>query len=168
MKRIGLLSDTHNYLDPSLQTFFSDCDEIWHAGDIGDIRIMQEIEKWKPARAVQGNIDSGDTKFTYPEYQILEIEGAKILLIHIAGSIGKYNKNILNIIEQNSDISCIICGHSHILKIQYDTKFNLLYINPGAAGKHGFHHMRTALKFEIENKNFKNIQLIELGKRGAI
>lgn len=168
VRRIGLLSDTHNYLDPSLQSFFSDCDEIWHAGDIGDISLMQELEKWKPVRAVQGNIDSGETKYTYPEYQIIDIEGFKILLIHIAGSIGKYNKKIVDIIKHNNEYNCIICGHSHILKVQYDSKFNLLYINPGAAGKHGFHHMRTAIKFEIENKKIQNIQLIELGKRGAI
>lgn len=168
MKRIGLLSDTHSYLDPTLRSFFEDCDEIWHAGDIGDIKVMEELEKWKPIKAVHGNIDSGDVKRTYSEYQIINIEGKRFLLIHIAGKIGQYNKTVNDILKSNSDIDCIICGHSHILKVQYDSKFNILYMNPGAAGKHGFHLVCTALKFEVVDTNIKNLQLIELGKRGAI
>lgn len=168
MKRIGLLSDTHSYLDPTLKTFFEDCEEIWHAGDIGDIKVMEELEKWKPVKAVYGNIDSGDIKRFYPEYQIIEIEKRKFLLIHIAGRISQYNKTVLDIIKSNSDIHCIICGHSHILKVQNDSKFNLLYMNSGAAGKHGFHIMRTALKFEVESSQIKNLQVLELGKRAMI
>ncbi len=168
MKRIGVLSDTHGYLDLNLKSFFEDCDEIWHAGDIGDIQVMDELKTWKPVRAVHGNIDGGIVKISYPEIEVIEIEKTRILLIHIAGSIGKYNKKIEAILEQYMKINCIICGHSHILKVQYDKTHDLLYINPGAAGKHGFHHMRTALKFDVENNNIQNLQLIELGKRGQL
>jgi putative phosphoesterase len=168
LRRIGLLSDTHSYLDPTLKSFFEDCDEIWHAGDIGDMKVMQELEKWKVIKAVHGNIDSGDVKRLYPEYQIIEVEKRKFLLIHIAGRMGQYNKNVIDILKSNSDIHCIICGHSHILKVQNDSKFNILYMNPGAAGKHGFHLIKTALKFEVESNQIKNLQVIELGKRAKI
>jgi putative phosphoesterase len=168
LRRIGLLSDTHSYLDPTLKSFFEDCDEIWHAGDIGDIKVMEELEKWKPVRAVHGNIDSGDVKRIYPEYQIIDVEDKKFLLIHIAGRIGQYNKTVTDILKSNSEINCIICGHSHILKVQYDSKFNILYMNPGAAGKHGFHLICTALKFEVDHNIIRDLKVIELGKRGKI
>jgi hypothetical protein len=132
------------------------------------MKVMQELEKWKVIKAVHGNIDSGDVKHLYPEYQIIEVEKRKFLLIHIAGRMGQYNKNVIDILKSNSDIHCIICGHSHILKVQNDSKFNILYMNPGAAGKHGFHLIKTALKFEVESNQIKNLQVIELGKRAKI
>ncbi|HUH74415.1 MAG TPA: metallophosphoesterase family protein [Chitinophagales bacterium] len=168
MKRIGVLSDTHSYIDLTLRSFFEDCDEIWHAGDIGDMKVMEELEKWKPIKAVHGNIDSGDVKRIYPEYHIIDVEGKRFLLIHIAGRIGKYNTTVTDLLKKYEGIDCIVCGHSHILKVQNDLKFNILYLNPGAAGKHGFHLVCTALKFDVDGTNMKNLQLIELGKRGAI
>ncbi|MCO5233690.1 MAG: metallophosphatase family protein [Chitinophagales bacterium] len=168
MKRIGLLSDTHSYLDSNLKNFFSDCDEIWHAGDIGNRSVTDELATWGKIRAVYGNIDDQQIRLTFPEFQIIQIEQVKILIIHIAGSLGTYNVKIRKILEQNKDISCLICGHSHILKIKFDIKFQLWYINPGAAGHHGFHHVRTALKMDIHHDKIENIQLIELGKRGRI
>lgn len=168
MKKIGILSDTHSYLDTNLQSFFEDCDEIWHAGDIGDISIMDQLSSWKPVKAVYGNIDDISVREKYPEYMVVSLEDTEFLLVHIAGAFGNYNKKITDILKQNPKISCIICGHSHILKVQYDEKHQLLYINPGAAGKHGFHQIRTALKFEVTNQKIHHLQLVELGKRGKI
>ncbi|MCO5248792.1 MAG: metallophosphatase family protein [Chitinophagales bacterium] len=168
MKRIGLLSDTHSFLDIQLKTFFADCDEIWHAGDIGDIQVTDTLSTWKPVRAVYGNIDDHQVRITFPEYEILELEGIRILLIHIAGAIGKYNSKVRSILKQNGKVDALICGHSHILKIKFDEPFQLLHINPGAAGKHGFHQMRTALKLELNQGKIENMSLIELGKRGVL
>ncbi len=168
MKRIGLLSDTHSYLDSKLKDCFVDCDEIWHAGDIGDIRVTDTLIKWKPLRAVYGNIDNATVRVSFPETEIIDLEGFKVLLIHIAGSFGKYNAKVNTLLRQNPDIKCVVCGHSHILKVQFDKAKNILYINPGAAGKHGFHAVRTALKFDLEDGTIKNLQVIELGMRGKI
>lgn len=168
MKKIGILSDTHSFLDTNLRSVFEDCDEIWHAGDIGDIEIMEQLSSWKPVRAVYGNIDDITVREKYPEYMIVSMEKTEILLVHIAGPFGNYNQKITNLLKQNPKIACIICGHSHILKVQYDNRYKLLYINPGAAGKHGFHQMRTALKLNISDQHIHNLQLVELGKRGKI
>ena len=168
MKRIGLLSDTHSFLDVQLKSFFADCDEIWHAGDIGDIAVTDMLATWKPLRAVYGNIDNHQVRITFPEYELIEMDGVRILLIHIAGALGKYNAKVKSILKSSGQIDCLICGHSHILKVKFDHQFNFLYVNPGAAGKHGFHQMRTALKFELNSGKIENMSLIELGKRGNI
>lgn len=168
MKKIGLLSDTHSFLDQRLENIFSDCDEIWHAGDIGDIRVMDTLESWKPVRAVHGNIDSGTVKLSYPKFIHFTLEDVRILLIHIAGSFGKYNPDVHKIIEEHGAADLLICGHSHILKVQMDKKYRMLYMNPGAAGVHGFHIMRTALTFELDAGEIRNLNIIELGKRSHI
>lgn len=167
MLRIGLLSDTHGYLDPTIFDHFKDCDEIWHAGDIGERSIIQELEKHKLVRAVYGNIDDKIITALYPEDLWLEIEGLSILITHIAGSPPNYNPRVKKIIkEKKPDI--LICGHSHILKIMRDKDRNIIFINPGASGQQGFHHMRTIVRFTLDNKEIKNMEVIELGKRGKL
>lgn len=164
MKKIGLLSDTHSYLDPQLEEFFKNCDEIWHAGDVGNISILETLEKWKPIRCVYGNIDDYKLRAEYPEILNFKCEQVNVLLLHIGGSPGKYQATALSAIRQVQP-QLFICGHSHILKVQYDKIHGMLFINPGAAGIHGFHQVRTAIRFIIEGKNIKNMEIIELGKR---
>lgn len=167
MIRIGLLSDTHNYLDDKVFDYFKEVDEIWHAGDIGTTEITDKLQAFKPLRAVVGNIDGTTLRATFPENLNFETAGCKIFITHIAGAVSVYNKQVLATIkEQKPDV--LICGHSHILKIMKDQKYDLLYINPGAAGIHGFHKMRTALRFEIANGKPQNMELIELGLRGKL
>ncbi len=167
MKRIGILSDTHGFFDEKIVRYFDDVDEIWHAGDIGTIAVTDKLSALKPLVAVYGNIDGTDLRTSFPEYEILEREGCKILLIHIAGATGKYTPQTRKLIQQHKP-DILVCGHSHIVKVVKDENFHLLYINPGAAGVHGFHKMKTILRFEIENGKPQNMQLIELGKRGEI
>jgi uncharacterized protein len=166
--RIGLLSDTHGYLDPKVFEYFKECDEIWHAGDIGENGVAEELGRFKPLRAVYGNIDSKAIQISFPEDLWFECEGLKVWMTHIGGSPPNYNARIKKLLKEKiTDI--FICGHSHILKIARDKQFNnLLFINPGAAGNHGFHHMKTLVRFEVLNRDLKNLEVIELGKRGAI
>lgn len=164
MKKIGLLSDTHSYLDPQLEEFFSNCDEIWHAGDVGNIEVIQSLENWKPVRCVYGNIDDHTLRAEFPEILNFKCEQVHVLMIHIGGSPGKYRTTALSAIRQMQP-QLFICGHSHILKVQYDKKYEMLLINPGAAGKHGFHKVRTAMRFTIVGKNIKDLEIIELEKR---
>ena len=167
MKKIGIISDTHSFLDQQVFQYFKDVDEIWHAGDIGNLVLTNEIEKHKKLRAVFGNIDSHVVRAVFPKHEIIQIEGCIILMIHIAGAFGKYNDETKKLIlEHKPDI--LVCGHSHIVKIAFDQKYNLLYINSGAAGKHGFHKMRTILRFELNDGKPQNMELIELGSRAAI
>ena len=168
MKRIGLLSDTHGYLDPALKEHFQDCDEIWHAGDIGSWEVMDTLATWgKTLRAVYGNIDDHTMRRSYPEDLIVEIEGTRILMTHIAGSPGKYNPRVRKLLETHHP-HVLICGHSHILKVVYDERFQDLYINPGAAGRHGFHIFRTAIRFTVLDGKVSSLEAIELGNRGRI
>lgn len=166
--KIGLLSDTHSYLDPKVLTYFKDCDEIWHAGDIGDRAVVDELEKIKPLRAVFGNIDDQDMQVRYPEDLWFDCEGLTVWMTHIGGAPPNYNPRIKKIFkERTPDI--FICGHSHILRVKKDPNHNnLLYLNPGAAGNHGFHHIKTIVRFEVNGKEIKNMEVIELGKRGAL
>ncbi len=166
--KIGLFSDTHSYLDPKVFEYFKDVDEVWHAGDIGDSSLINELKQFKPFRAVFGNIDSNEIQHTFPEDLWLTIEGITIWMTHIGGVPPKYNPRIRKILkEKQPDV--FICGHSHILRIKRDPNFNnMLYINPGAAGNHGFHHIKTLVRFEINNSKIENVEVIELGKRGAI
>ena len=165
---IGLLSDTHGSLDPRIFEYFKDCDEIWHAGDIGNQTVSDSLSNFKPFKAVWGNIDGGIVKVSYPEKLIFECEGFKVLVIHIGGYPPKYNPKVKKLIKSESP-DIVICGHSHILRVMRDPEHsNLLYLNPGAAGKEGFHKIKTLLKFELNDKKVSNMQVIELGKRGAI
>jgi len=164
MKRIGLISDTHGYLDPKLFKYFEECDEIWHAGDIGTIEITDRIEKVKPVIAVYGNIDGHDIRIVHPKNQRFMCEGVDVWITHIGGYPGRYSIDVREKIKRNPP-KLFICGHSHILKVIYDKKNELLHINPGAAGKHGFHLVRTAVRFTIEKDRIKDLEIIELGKR---
>jgi len=166
VKRIGLLSDTHGYLDKKIFEYFSSCDEIWHAGDFGP-DVAEHLEKFKPLRGVYGNIDGREIRGQFPLHNRFTIEELDVWMTHIGGYPGHYDVKIREEIHRNPP-GLFICGHSHILKIMPDKKLNLLHINPGAAGKSGFHIMRTIVRFEIENGKVSNAEVIELGKRNII
>lgn len=161
MKKIGLLSDTHSYLDPRVFTHFESCDEIWHAGDIGDIKVSDALAEFKPFRAVYGNIDDAVIRREYPEHARFESEGVDVWMTHIGGYPGKYSPLVKKEITENPP-KLFICGHSHILKVQFDPKLKLLHLNPGAAGKHGWHTVQTLMRFELDNGEIKNLEVIEL------
>lgn len=161
MKKIGLLSDTHSYWDDKFLTYFESCDEIWHAGDIGTLELAYKLNSIKPLRAVYGNIDGHEVRAVYPEFLRFRIEGVDVLITHIGGYPGKYIPVVKNILETHPP-SLFICGHSHILKVMYDSKYKCLDINPGAAGKFGFHKVRTIVRFVIEGGNIQDLEVIEL------
>lgn len=166
--KIGLLSDTHGYLDEKIFHYFDACDEIWHAGDIGDMQVIQQLEAFKPVRAVYGNIDGQEIRLAYAKDSKFICEGLQVWITHIGGYPPKYNPQVLKELRKQMP-NIFICGHSHILRVMTDPKLNnLLYMNPGAAGKHGFHPVKTILRFEINNKKVSNMQAIELGKRAAL
>ena len=166
MQRIGLISDTHGYLDPKVHDYFAEMDEVWHAGDIGDPAVLDELEERYHLRAVHGNIDGTAIRARAPEDQRFNQEGAQVWMTHIGGKPGKYRERVREGFEkERPDI--FICGHSHILKVEYDQKEELLYLNPGAAGKEGFHQVRTLLRFKLENGKPFDMEAIELGKRGS-
>lgn len=164
MTRIGLISDTHSYLDPSVFKYFENCDEIWHAGDIGAIDVTDRLAAFKPLRAVYGNIDGGVIRQVYPRDLLFKCEEVDVFITHIGGYPGRYSLEAKNIIAKERP-QLFICGHSHILKVMYDKKYNLLHINPGAAGKYGFHQVKTIIRFAIDGKEIKDLEVIELGKR---
>lgn len=166
--KIGLLSDTHGYLDPRVKDYFSVCDEIWHAGDIGSMELVRELEKVKPLRAVFGNIDDREMQARFPEDLRFECEGVDIWMTHIGGAPPNYNPRVKKLLKVGTP-KLFICGHSHILRVMSDPKMeNMLYVNPGAAGNHGFHAMKTMLRFELGEGTIKNMEVIELGRRGVI
>jgi uncharacterized protein len=165
MLRIGLLSDTHGHLDDGIKTHLAPCDEIWHAGDIGPIAVTDTLAKWKPLRAVHGNIDDAKVRLTYPEDLIFTVEGVKVLITHIGGYPGHYVARVRQLLMQERP-KLFICGHSHILKVMSDPKLDLLHMNPGAAGVHGFHQMRTLLRFTVDKGSIRDLEAVELGKRG--
>jgi putative phosphoesterase len=166
--KIGLLSDTHSYLDPKVFVHFKGCDEIWHAGDIGDTLVTTELSNFKPLRAVFGNIDNKELQSKFPEDLKFTCEGIKVFITHIGGTPPRYNPRVRPLlIEHCPDL--FICGHSHILSIKRDAQFNnMIFINPGAAGNQGFHRIKTLVRFEIADKKLSNMEVIELGKRGTI
>ncbi|MCE7997201.1 MAG: metallophosphoesterase family protein [Roseivirga sp.] len=164
--KIGLISDTHSFLDPRVFDHFKFCDEIWHAGDIGDIDVIDQLASFKPVRAVYGNIDSQTIRIQYPEKLIFELEGVKVYMIHIGGTPPRYAKGVKAELTSEQP-KLFICGHSHILKVMPDKGLgHMLYMNPGAAGRQGFHKVRTLLRFDLQNGTIKNLEVIELGKRG--
>ena len=164
MKRIGLISDTHHYLDDAVCKHLEKCDEIWHCGDFGIAAIAEQLEKCKPLKGVFGNIDGFDIRSRFPEVLQFTCEDVKVLMIHIGGYPGKYSALAkAEIISFKPQL--FIAGHSHILKIMYDDKFKCLYMNPGAAGKQGWHKVRTLVRFVIDETNIRDCEVIELGKR---
>ncbi len=162
--KVGLLSDTHNFLDPKIFYHFEDCHEIWHAGDFGSAAISEKLSGFTTVRGVYGNIDGPDVRAIHPLTQEFSFEGIKVLMIHIGGYPGHYPKDVKSRIKQSVP-GLFICGHSHILRIMPDTEAGMLTINPGAAGKHGFHKIRTIAKLEFNEGKITNVKVIELGKR---
>jgi len=160
MTKIGLISDTHGYYDDNIKDFFSDCDEIWHAGDIGTCEIIQKLSKIAKVRAVYGNIDGTDIRHTYKQHAKFKCEDMNVWITHIGGYPGRYDAKVKPEIFTNTP-DIFISGHSHILKVIYDKKINCLHLNPGAYGKSGIHNVRTALKFDINKKEVINMQIFE-------
>lgn len=160
MKRIGIISDTHDTFDEVLRYFLRDVDEIWHAGDIGSIERADEIAAFKPLRAVYGNIDGGLTRRTYRDFACFDCEGVRVLMTHIGGYPRHYAPHVVDRIRQSRP-KLFIAGHSHILKIQYDPLYDLLAVNPGAAGCFGFHKVRTALRLVIDGSDMRDLEIGE-------
>ena len=161
MTRIGLLSDTHGYWDDRYVKYFESCEEIWHAGDIGSLELAERLAAVRPLRAVYGNIDGHDIRIRYPETARFTVDGADVLMKHIGGYPGKYDPSIRGQILVHPP-KLFISGHSHILKVQYDKTLRLLHVNPGAAGKYGFHKVRTLVRFTIDKGSFSDMEVIEL------
>lgn len=163
--KVLLLSDTHSHIDDAMIKYVRQADEVWHAGDIGDMHVTDAIKSEKPLRAVYGNIDNDKARMEFPLNNRFMCEGVDVWITHIGGYPGKYNVAVREEIISNPP-KLFICGHSHILKVQYDQKLNLLHMNPGAAGVSGFHQVRTMLRFEIDGEKIQNLEVIELGKKG--
>lgn len=161
MKRIGLISDTHNYWDPRFEEYFKDVDEIWHAGDICSVETADRFAAMKPFRAVCGNCDGGDLKLMFPEKLRWKCEDVDVFMKHIGGYPGCYDRSIRNMLYA-SPPKLFISGHSHILKVKYDNSLNLLHINPGAAGLQGWQKVRTLVRFNIDATDIKELEVIEL------
>jgi putative phosphoesterase len=164
MKRIGIISDTHGYFHPRVFSFFKDCDEIWHAGDIGNIETLDELYTFKPTRAVFGNIDGGNLRVSCNEYEVFNIESTKILMMHIGGYPGRYSQLARQLINKHKP-NIFISGHSHILKIINDNKNNLLHINPGAAGNSGQHQYITLVRLTLDNGNVADLEVFEVPRQ---
>ena len=167
MKKIGLLSDTHSWLDENIFRHFESCDELWHAGDLGNSAIAEKLSAFKPLRAVYGNIDGPDIRSIFPETLRWECEGVRVYMTHIAGTPPKYNSQVKKELTRDPP-KLFICGHSHILRIQFDQVNKILFMNPGAAGNQGWHKMRTIVRFNISDQNIQDCEVIELGKRGSL
>lgn len=164
MKKILLLSDTHGFIDDQILKFVKQADEVWHAGDIGDIRVTDTIKNLRPLRGVYGNIDGGELRTEFPIHNRFTIEELDVWITHIGGYPGKYDIRVREELKKTPP-DVFISGHSHILKVMFDKKLNILHLNPGAAGKYGFHQIRTMLRFEVNGDKIKNLEVIELGKR---
>lgn len=164
MKRIGILSDTHHYLDPEVFHFFGPCDEIWHAGDFGNAAVAEELQKFRPLKGVYGNIDGPDIRVAFPEQIVFHCEGVNVMMRHIGGAPPKYTTETRKALLENQP-QLFISGHSHILKIIYDEKHSCLHINPGAAGKQGWHKIRTLVRLVIDGEDMRDAEVIELGRR---
>lgn len=166
--KIGLLADTHGYLDEAIFKYLEDCDEVWHAGDLGNLTVYERLAGFKPLQAVYGNIDGKAVRLVCPEDLWLTREGLTIWMTHIGGYPPRYNPRVMHILSERP-AQLFVCGHSHILKVMRDpARQNMLCLNPGAAGKQGFHRMRTLLKFELHQQQVFNMQAVELGKRAAL
>lgn len=171
MTRIGLLSDTHGLLDPRVLDHFKDVDEIWHAGDIGSEDVLRRLREFKPTRAVYGNMDSGDVRYSLTEFYRFRVEQVNVLMTHIGGYPGKYNPWLIPIFQRNlaaapeKRIGLFVCGHSHILKVMYDKQWQFLTMNPGAAGKQGWQTVQTLLRFTIDGSEIRDLEVIEMERR---
>jgi len=164
MKKILLLSDTHSHIDATILKYVEQADEVWHAGDIGNLEVTDTIKKLKPLRAVYGNIDDDKARMEFPLNNRFMCEDVDVWITHIGGYPGKYNQAVREEIYKNPP-QLFICGHSHILKVMFDKKINTLHMNPGAAGISGFHQVRTMLRFVIDGDKIKNLEIVEIGKK---
>ena len=164
MTRILLLSDTHGHIDNDILKYARQADEIWHAGDIGNLEVTDSLKSIKPVRGVHGNIDDHVIKKEFPEHNRFFCEGVDVWITHIGGYPTKYNSRVREKIKNNPP-KLFICGHSHILKVMHDKKYDLLHMNPGACGKYGFHQVRTMLRFVIDGEKISDLEVIELGER---
>jgi hypothetical protein len=164
MPKIGLISDTHSYLDPLVFEYFKEVDEIWHIGDVGAIDVLNQLRKFKPLRGVYGNIDDASIQAELPLDYRFVMEDLDIWMTHIGGYPGRYASRIRDILKVKPP-DLFICGHSHILKVMRDKKYNMMCMNPGAAGKHGFHKVRTLLRFDLAKGNLSNLEVVEMGPR---
>ena len=163
MKKILLLSDTHSYIDEVILKYVKQADEVWHAGDIGDLKVTDAIKALKPLRAVYGNIDGTGARAEFPENSRFLCEDVEVFITHIGGYPPKYNMRTRDLIKAHPP-RLFICGHSHILKVMPDKRYNLIHMNPGAIGTHGFHKVRTMLRFTIDGKKIENLEVIEFPK----
>lgn len=166
-QKIGLISDSHSYLDHKTCDYLQEVDEIWHAGDVGDPAILKILPKGKRLRGVFGNIDNPAVRDLFPEWQEFELEGVKVVMTHIGGLPPRYAKGVKAKLKANN-VQLFVCGHSHVCRVEFDQELNCLYMNPGAVGQHGFHQMRTLLLFELNAGKIINLRVVELGKRGKI
>ena len=164
MTRIGVLSDTHGYLDPRVKDYFRDVDEIWHAGDIGSYEVLQALREYKPTRAVFGNMDGGDVRYSLSEFYRFRVEDVNVLMTHIGGYPGHYNPWLIPMFQKETP-QLFVCGHSHILKVIYDNTWNMLTMNPGAAGLQGWQTVQTLLRFAIDKDQIKDLEVVELGRK---
>jgi hypothetical protein len=165
--RIGLLSDTHGFLDEAIFSYFAGCDEVWHAGDFGPVSVLDRLREFKPTRGVWGNIDGADVRQAVTRDLEWVCEGLKVYLTHIGGYPGAYDRRAkTEILTRRPGL--FLCGHSHILKVMRDPKLNLIHLNPGACGHHGWHTVRTILRFTVEDGRLSAMEAIELGARGRI
>ena len=165
MTKIGLISDTHGYFDERIAEYLGTCDEVWHAGDIGNMETLEKFEALKPLRAVCGNIDGHQVRSAVPEIQHFFCEDVDVLIKHIGGYPGHYDASIVHQLRTNPP-GLFISGHSHILKVMHDKRLDCLHINPGAAGKLGFHSIRTLVRFTVDGFDIRDLEVVELGKRG--
>ena len=165
MKKIGILSDTHGMLDERVFEHFALCDEVWHAGDIGSLEVLNKLQAFKPLRAVWGNIDGHDIRILLPQHNRFMCENVKVWLTHIGGYPGKYDPSVRSLLYTDPPM-LFICGHSHILRVMYDKKLRFLYMNPGAAGKFGIHRVRTLLRFVLDAGDIRDLEVVELGENG--
>ena len=164
LKKIGLLSDTHGFLDPKLFVFFKDCDQVWHAGDFGNLETADQLAAFKPLKGVYGNIDGHKVREIYPKHLKFRIEDVKVWITHIGGYPGRYDKSVKPGIYDDPP-TLFISGHSHILKVIYDKKIGTLHINPGAAGNQGFHKVKTLLRFVIDGDRIKDLEIMEIERQ---
>jgi putative phosphoesterase len=162
MKKILLLSDTHSHIDDKILGYAAKADEVWHAGDIGDLSVTDKLKSVAPLKAVYGNIDNAEARLEFPLHNRFFCEGVEVWMTHIGGYPGKYNQEIRKEINENPP-KLFICGHSHILKVMFDQKLKMLHMNPGAAGISGFHKVRTMLRFTIDGEKIANLEVIEMG-----
>ncbi len=167
MKRIGLLSDTHGFIEPKMYDFFKDCDEIWHAGDFGNMETADALGNIKPVRGVYGNIDDHKLRTVFPKHLKFRCEDVKVWMTHIGGFPGHYDPSVKPGIFQDPP-TLFISGHSHILKVIFDKKLNLLHINPGAAGNHGFHKVKTLVRFIIDGANIRDLEIMEIERKQVV